>query len=42
MEMEVDQGEPMLVDDSDLELQGLPFPHVVGEDGEHTVQRIDM
>jgi hypothetical protein len=43
-EMEVDlehngsyqpEGEPMLVD-------GLPFPHIVGEDGQHTVQHIDM
>jgi hypothetical protein len=33
-------GEPMLVDG--LEEQGLPFPHVVGEDGKHTVQLIDM
>jgi hypothetical protein len=33
------QGEPMLVDGLE---QGLPFPHVVGEDGQHTVQLIDM
>jgi len=45
MELEVEhpgsyQGEPMLVDN--LERRGLPFPHVVGEDGQHTVQCIDM
>ena len=46
MEMEMDservssyQGEPMLVDGLE---EGLPFPHVVGEDGHHTVQHIDM
>ena len=46
MEMEVevdhpslDQGEPMLVDGVE---QGLPFPRVVGEDGQHTVQTINM
>lgn len=33
------QGEPMLVDGLE---HGLPFPHVVGEDGQHTVQSIDM
>ena len=33
------QGEPMLVDGLD---QGLPFPHVVSEDGQHSVQHIDM
>ena len=35
------QGEPMLVDGLELE-EGLPFPHVVGEDGQHSVQHIDM
>ena len=34
------QGKPMLID-SHLE-QGLPFPHVVGDDGQHAVQFIDM
>jgi hypothetical protein len=42
-EMEVEhssyQGEPMLVDGLE---EGLPFPHVVGKDGQHTVQHIDM
>jgi hypothetical protein len=45
-EMEVDsehnssyQPEPMLVDSLE---HGLPFPHIVGEDGQHTVQCIDM
>ena len=33
------QGEPMLVDGQE---EGLAFPHVVGEDGQHTIQRIDM
>jgi hypothetical protein len=33
------QGEPMLVDGLE---EGLPFPHVVGEEGQHSVQHIDM
>ena len=33
------QGEPMLIDGLE---QGLPFPHIVGEDGQHTIQHIDM
>jgi hypothetical protein len=38
------QGEPMVVDSSEQgnTLHGLAFPHVVGEDGQHTVQHIDM
>jgi hypothetical protein len=38
------QGEPMVVDSSEQgnTLHGLAFPHVVGEDGHHTVQHIDM
>ena len=45
MEMEAEntssyQGEPMLVDGS-LE-QGLPFPLVVSQGGQHSVQCIDM
>jgi hypothetical protein len=32
-------GEPMLIDGPE---QGLPFPHVVGKDGQHTLQCIDM
>ena len=38
MEME---GEPMLVDGPE-DSEGLPFPHVVGEDGKHSVQWIEM
>ena len=33
------EEEAMLVDGLE---QGLPFPHVVGEDGQHSVQHIDM
>ena len=36
------QDEPMdvvVAEDSD---QGLPFPHVIGEDGRHSIQRIHM
>ena len=33
------QGDPMLVDDPE---EGLPFPHIIGDDGQHTVQHIDM
>ena len=50
MEMEVEhptadslhQGdsEPMLIDS--LECRGLPFPLAVAEDGQHTVQYIDL
>jgi len=29
------RGEPMVIDGS---AQGLPFPHVIGEDGQHTVR----
>ena len=32
-------GEPMLVDGLE---QGLPFPHVVRDDGQHSIQCIDM
>ena len=33
------EGEPMLADGQE---QGLPFPHVLGKDGQHTIQYIDM
>jgi hypothetical protein len=38
------QGEPMDVDSSDQgdTVNGLAFPHIVGEDGQHTVQHINM
>jgi hypothetical protein len=40
------QGEPMDVDSSDqgdtVNVNSLAFPHIVGEDGQHTVQHIDM
>ena len=41
------QGEPMVIDgfeelEGSTEEDGLAFPHVVSEDGRHTVQRINM
>ena len=42
------QGEPMVVDVSadqgsgTVMVNGLAFPHILGEDGQHTVQHIDM
>jgi hypothetical protein len=43
MEVDVEyQNEPMDVDDLEGTTQGLPFPHIIGEDGQHTVQHIDM
>jgi hypothetical protein len=47
LESELGLGEPMIIDSEQLEgntvhASGLAFPHIVGEDGQHTVQHIDM
>ena len=38
------QGALMIVDSSEQgdDMHGLAFPHVLGEDGQHSVQHIDM